>query len=187
MHLAINSGTDLALFNAWLTYIAEQGLDRQGLHRRLDQRLRQGASRPTRPASRRRRKITGLTVDQIRKSAEWIAQPKAGRRAAADHVRLREGPDLGQRQLPHQRRARERGARDRQHRPAGRRLRAHGRPPGRLFAALGRPCRPAGRLRRPAADRGQGRRASHLGLRPLQDDAQRAASSSRPTRSAPTW
>ena len=25
-----------------------------------------------------RRKITGLTVDQIRKSAEWIAQPKAG-------------------------------------------------------------------------------------------------------------
>ena len=25
LHLAINSGTDLALFNAWLTYIAEQG------------------------------------------------------------------------------------------------------------------------------------------------------------------
>ena len=25
MHLAINSGTDLALFNAWLTYIAEKG------------------------------------------------------------------------------------------------------------------------------------------------------------------
>jgi arsenite oxidase large subunit len=26
MHLAINSGTDLALFNAWLTYIDEKGL-----------------------------------------------------------------------------------------------------------------------------------------------------------------
>jgi anaerobic selenocysteine-containing dehydrogenase len=25
MHLAINSGSDLALFNAWLTYIAEKG------------------------------------------------------------------------------------------------------------------------------------------------------------------
>ena len=25
MHLAINSGTDLALFNAWLTYIADKG------------------------------------------------------------------------------------------------------------------------------------------------------------------
>jgi len=25
MHLAINSGTDLALFNAWFTYIAEKG------------------------------------------------------------------------------------------------------------------------------------------------------------------
>jgi arsenite oxidase large subunit len=25
MHLAINSGTDLALFNAWMTYIADKG------------------------------------------------------------------------------------------------------------------------------------------------------------------
>ena len=25
MHLAINSGTDLALFNTWLTYIADKG------------------------------------------------------------------------------------------------------------------------------------------------------------------
>ncbi len=25
LHLPINSGTDLALFNAWLTYIAEKG------------------------------------------------------------------------------------------------------------------------------------------------------------------
>jgi len=25
MHLAINSGSDLALFNAWLTYIASKG------------------------------------------------------------------------------------------------------------------------------------------------------------------
>ena len=32
--------------------------------------------------------ITGLTADQIRQSAEWIAQPKAGQRTAADHVRL---------------------------------------------------------------------------------------------------
>ena len=55
-----------------------QGLDRQGVHRGLDQRLRQGAWRPTRPRSKRRRTITGLTVDQIRQSAEWIAEPKQG-------------------------------------------------------------------------------------------------------------
>ena len=34
-------------------------------------------------------------------------------------------------------------------------------------------CRPPGALCRQAADRGQGRRAPHLGLRPLQDHAQR--------------
>ena len=41
----------------------------------------------------------------IVKAAEWIAQPKEGGSAATHDVRLREGPDLGQRQLPHQRRA----------------------------------------------------------------------------------
>jgi arsenite oxidase large subunit len=77
MHLAINSGTDLALFNAWLTYIDEKGwtdkafiaASTNGLDKALATNkttLEEGA------------RITGLTVDQIRKSAEWIAQPKAG-------------------------------------------------------------------------------------------------------------
>ncbi len=43
----------------------------------------------------------------------------------------------------------------------------------RAIHVLGRPRRPAGGLRRPAAHRRQGRRAPHLGLRPLQDHAQR--------------
>ena len=43
LHLPINSGTDLALFNAWLTYIAEKGWVDRGLHRCLDQGLRQGS------------------------------------------------------------------------------------------------------------------------------------------------
>ena len=77
LHLAINSGTDLALFNAWLTYIAEQGLDRQGLHRRLDHRLRQGG-RGNKTTLEEAAQITGLTVDQISQSADWIAQPKEG-------------------------------------------------------------------------------------------------------------
>ena len=54
-----------------------EGLDRQGLHRRLDQGLRQGG-RGQQDQLEEAARITGLTADQIRKSAEWIAQPKAG-------------------------------------------------------------------------------------------------------------
>lgn len=77
MHLAINSGTDLALFNAWFTYIAEKGwTDKAFLAastKDLDKALAANKTSLEDAA-----KITGLTVDQIRQSAEWIAQPKAG-------------------------------------------------------------------------------------------------------------
>ena len=142
LHLAINSGTDLALFNAWLTYIAEQGWVGQGFLAAsttgfdeavaANKTTLEEAAEDHRPDRR---------PDQAGRALDRRAQ---GRQAAADDVRLREGPDLGQRQLPHQRRAGERGARHRQCRPARRRLRAHGRPPGRLFAPERRPCRPAG-------------------------------------------
>ena len=134
MHLAINSGTDLALFNAWLTYIADKGwtdkafiaastkdfdkaraanktsLEDAARDHRADASIKSG-NRPNGSRSRRRR------------------------RAPPHDVRLRERPDLGQRQLPHERRAGERGAGHRQRRAARRRLRPHGRPSGRLFAA----------------------------------------------------
>ncbi len=77
MHLAINSGTDLALFNAWLSYIADKGwLDRAFIEastKNLDKAL--AANRTSLEEAAR---ITGLSVDQIRQSAEWIAQPKQG-------------------------------------------------------------------------------------------------------------
>jgi arsenite oxidase large subunit len=77
MHLAINSGTDLALFNAWLTYIADKGwTDKQfmaGSTKDFD--IAVAANKTSLEEAAR---ITGLTVDQIRKSAEWIAQPKQG-------------------------------------------------------------------------------------------------------------
>ena len=77
MHLAINSGTDLALFNAWLTYIAEKGwIDKAFIDastKDFDKAL--AGNRTTLEEAAQ---ITGLTVDQIRQSAEWIAQPKAG-------------------------------------------------------------------------------------------------------------
>ena len=77
MHLAINSGTDLALFNAWLTYIADKGWTDKAFiaasTKDLDKAL--AANKTSLEEAAR---ITGLSVDQIRKSAEWIAQPKAG-------------------------------------------------------------------------------------------------------------
>src|SRR6202035_3704486 len=46
--------------------------------------------------------------------------------------------------LPHQRSARECSAGYGKHRPARRRLRPHGRPPGGLLTPVGCPCRPTG-------------------------------------------
>jgi arsenite oxidase large subunit len=77
MHLAINSGTDLALFNAWLTYINEKGWTDKAFiaasTKDLDKALTANKTSLEEAAQ-----ITGLTVDQIRQSAEWIAQPKQG-------------------------------------------------------------------------------------------------------------
>jgi len=77
MHLAINSGTDLALFNTWLTYISDKGwIDKAFIDAsttNFDQ-MKAANKLSLEDAA----KITGLSADQIRKSAEWIAQPKAG-------------------------------------------------------------------------------------------------------------
>ena len=145
----INPGTDLALFNALMTEIAAKGwLDKEFIqqHRRAASTRCSAANKTTIDEAAQ---ITGLSPDQIRKAAAWIAEPKDGKRRRTMFC-LRKGTDLGQRQLPHQRRPGEHCARDRQHWPARRRLRPHGRTPGRLRAPLRCACRPAGRLRRSA-------------------------------------
>lgn len=77
MHLAINSGTDLALFNAWMTYIAEKGWTDKALiaasTNGFDKMVAANKTTLQEAAT-----LTGLTVDQIRQSAEWIAMPKEG-------------------------------------------------------------------------------------------------------------
>nr|ACK38267.1 arsenite oxidase large subunit [Brucella tritici] len=102
LHLAINSGTDLALFNALFTYIADKGwVDREFIDKST---LRQGgvARPPQYPASGESdsqpghlsnfegavegcrmsiedaAKITGLEQAEIVKAAEWIGMPKEG-------------------------------------------------------------------------------------------------------------
>ena len=67
MHLAINSGTDLALFNAWLTYIAEKGwIDKAFIAASTNDFDKALAANKT--SLEEAAKITGLTVDQISSS-----------------------------------------------------------------------------------------------------------------------
>ena len=77
MHLAINSGTDLALFNAWFTYIADKGWTDKAF---IDASTKDFNKSVTgnKTSLEEAARVTGLTVDQIRKSAEWIAEPKQG-------------------------------------------------------------------------------------------------------------
>ena len=139
-----NPGTDLVLFNALAHLHRRQGLDRQGVHRGQHAacRARCGADlasgrRTERSAADRLRFGTGREPDVDRRCGEDhraqsrrhrqggpVDRRAEGRRQAPrTHARLREGHHLGQRQLPHQRRDREPGARDRQRRAPGRRRR----------------------------------------------------------------
>ena len=117
LHLQLNSGTDLVLFNALLTYVAEQGwLDRDFIA--ASTKGFEEALEANRTSLEEAARITGLRPDDIVKAARLDRRAEGGRQAAPDDVRLREGPDLGQRQLPDQRRPGEPGARHRQRRPA---------------------------------------------------------------------
>ncbi len=99
LHLALNPGTDLALFNALFTYIADQGwADKPFIEAST---LRNGPVADAPPPNNQgdapsqltsfekalegcrtsideAAKITGLDAADIVKAAEWIAMPKAG-------------------------------------------------------------------------------------------------------------
>ena len=77
MHLAINPGTDLALFNAWLTLIADRGwTDKAFVSASTTNSDKALAANNT--TVEQAAQITGLTADQITRSAAWIAEPKQG-------------------------------------------------------------------------------------------------------------
>ncbi|PSJ53209.1 arsenate reductase (azurin) large subunit [Pseudaminobacter soli (ex Li et al. 2025)] len=95
LHLQINSGTDLALFNALFTEIAAKGwIDQAFIDASTATEPGTGnASDPAHPAIltnfaaardgnrisvEEAAKITGLAPDDIRKAASWIAEPKEG-------------------------------------------------------------------------------------------------------------
>ncbi|MGM0562284.1 MAG: arsenate reductase (azurin) large subunit [Pseudomonadota bacterium] len=95
LHLAINSGTDLALFNALFTHIADQGwLDQDFIEHFTAQASDSGRSglpddqvhgyltdfqaaiEANRMSLEEAAEITGLEVPDIEKAARWIAEPK---------------------------------------------------------------------------------------------------------------
>jgi len=77
LHLAINSGTDLALFNALFTEIAARGwVDRPFIAASTSGY--DAAVAANRMTVEEAARITGLTPEQIRQAASWIAEPKQG-------------------------------------------------------------------------------------------------------------
>jgi arsenite oxidase large subunit len=101
LHLALESGTDLVLFNALLTYIADKGWIDKSFIAASTLAAAQGApllSRPggapgdqpltdfasavaaNRTSIEEAARITGLKPEDIVKAAQWIAEPKAGGR-----------------------------------------------------------------------------------------------------------
>lgn len=77
LHLALNSGTDLALFNAWFTYAAEKGwIDKTFIGASTKDFDKAVAANTVSVAEAA--KITGLSEADIVKAVTWIAEPKAG-------------------------------------------------------------------------------------------------------------
>jgi arsenite oxidase large subunit len=79
LHLAVRSGTDLALFNGIFTYIADQGWVDQPF---LDASTLgfQEAVEGSRMSLEQASEITGVPVADIQKAARWMAEPKEGKR-----------------------------------------------------------------------------------------------------------
>jgi len=101
LHLALKSGTDLALFNAIFTYIADKGwVDKKFIDKSTIRKLIkrpalypargvseanpghltsfEGAVEGCRTTIKDAAKITGLKPSDIVKAAEWMAKPKQG-------------------------------------------------------------------------------------------------------------
>jgi arsenite oxidase large subunit len=79
LHLAINPGTDLALFNALFTYVADQGwIDSDFIGNSTSGF--DAALEANRTSLEQAAEITGLTTEQIETAARFVAEPKDGKR-----------------------------------------------------------------------------------------------------------
>ncbi len=77
LHLDIEPGTDVALFNGLFTYVVDQGwIDRDFIAKRtkgFDE-----AVKANRMSLEECSKITGVSVEKLKQAAEWAYKPKAG-------------------------------------------------------------------------------------------------------------
>jgi arsenite oxidase large subunit len=77
LHLEINPGTDIALFNGLLTYVVEQGwIDKEFIAQHtmgFD-----AAAKANKTSLEQCSQITGVPVDKLRQAAEWAYKPKSG-------------------------------------------------------------------------------------------------------------
>lgn len=86
LHLDLQPGTDIALFNGLLTYVAEQGwIDREFIA--ANTKGYDAAVAANRLSLEETGRITGLSVDKLKKAAEWAYKPKAsGHRPRTMHA-----------------------------------------------------------------------------------------------------
>jgi arsenite oxidase large subunit len=77
LHLDIQPGTDIALFNGLFTYVVDQGwIDRDFIGKYT--KGFDAAVKANRLSLEEASQITGVPVDKIRQAAEWSYKPKAG-------------------------------------------------------------------------------------------------------------
>ena len=170
LHLAINPGTDLALFNALFTEIAAKGwVDHAFITASTNGY--DAAVKANHTTIEQAAQITGLKPEDIRKAAEWIAQPKQGGARRRTMFAYEKGLIWGNDNYrTNQALVNIALATGNVGRPGGGCVRMGGHQEGYV-----RPDYPGGKpgaVHRPAADRRQGRRAPYLGLRSLQDHAE---------------
>ena len=76
LHLDINPGTDIALFNGLFTYVVDQGwVDKEFIAQRTNGF--EEAVKANRTTLEECRRITGVSVDKLKTAAEWAYKPKA--------------------------------------------------------------------------------------------------------------
>ncbi|MFN2382044.1 MAG: arsenate reductase (azurin) large subunit [Guyparkeria sp.] len=75
LHLDLNPGTDAALFNGLLTYVADQGwIDKDFIDKRTEGF--EDTVKANQLSLEETSRITGVSVDKIKQAAEWSYKPK---------------------------------------------------------------------------------------------------------------
>ena len=75
LHLRIKPGTDVTLMNALFTYIYEQGWEAKGFIKKHTENFRKTANANA-ISLKKASEVTGVSIDDIKKAAAWIAKPK---------------------------------------------------------------------------------------------------------------